>query len=120
MTQNNTRKSKAIEALGVGLSVSEASSQAGVSRNTVYRWLDDGDFQGAVSERQKSVLEQVEKRLSGLALQGLETLEDLMGSENENIKLRASSAVLSRFTEILEVLGLEGRIEALENDANKR
>jgi len=50
----------------------------------------------------------------------LETLEDLMGSENENIKLRASSAVLSRFTEILEVLGLEGRIEALENDANKR
>jgi len=115
MTQNNTRKDLAIEALGVGLSIIEASEKAGVKRNTIYRWLELEDFKNDVLERQKYTLERVSKRLSALALQGLETLSELMQSENENIRLRASSSVLSRFTEIIEMLRLEERVEKLED-----
>jgi len=114
MVINDTRKSKAIEALGFGLSVADASDKAGVTRKTVYRWLELEDFESSVLERQKCTLERVSKRLSALALQGLETLSELMQSENETIRLRASSAVLSRFTEILELLRLEKRLEVLE------
>jgi len=117
MAQNDTRKSKAIEALGFGLSVIDASEKADVSRKTIYRWLDDDDFKNAVLERQTETLERVSKRLSALALQGLETLSELMESENETIRLRASSSVLSRFTEILELLRLEKRLEVLEAQA---
>jgi len=117
MARNDTRKSKAIEALGFGLSVIDASEKADVSRKTVYRWLDDDDFKNAVLERQTETLERVSKRLSALALQGLETLSELMESENETIRLRASSSVLSRFTEILELLRLEKRLEVLEAQA---
>ena len=60
-------------------------------------------------------MNQVSQRLSGLALQGLETLGELMASDDENIRLRASGAVLSRFTEILEFLRLEKRGKALED-----
>lgn len=60
------------------------------------------------------------KRLSALALQGLETLSELMQSENETIRLRASSSVLSRFTEILELLRLEKRIEVLEGQVSDK
>jgi len=62
----------------------------------------------------------VSKRLSALALQGLETLSELMQSENETIRLRASSSVLSRFTEILELLRLEKRIEVLEGQVSDK
>jgi len=114
MTQNETRKDLAIEALGVGLSVIEASERSKVSRATVYRWLENDDFRGQVQRRQSEVLERVSRRLSALSLQSLETLSDLMTSDDENIRLRASSSVLSRFTEILELLRLEKRLEVLE------
>lgn len=113
MALNDTRKSKAIEALGFGLSGADASERAGVSRKTIYRWLELDDFKKSVLERQGEVLNQVSQRLSGLALQGLETLGELMSSENEMVRLRASSAVLSRFVEIIELLRLEKRVEVL-------
>lgn len=116
MTQNITRKARVIEALGAGLSVTDASEKADVSRKTVYRWLDDDDFKSQVLERQNETLERVSKRLSALALQGLETLSELMTSDDESIRLRASSSVLSRFTEILELLRLEKRLEVLETE----
>lgn len=114
MAQNDTRQAKAIEALGHGFSVTDASERAGVTRKTVYRWLENDDFRNAVLERQNEVLERVSKRLSSLALQGLEVLSELMQSDDENIRLKASSSVLSRFTEILELLRLEKRLEVLE------
>jgi len=120
MAQNDTRKSKAIEALGFGLSVADASEKANVSRKTVYRWLELDDFKSAVLKRQNEVLEQVSQRLSGLALQALETLGELMASGDENIRLRASSSVLSRFTEILELLRLEKRVEVLEGQVSNK
>ena len=119
MKQNDTRKGLAIEALGVGLSITEASEKAGVKRNTIYRWLELEDFKSCVLERQEDTLERVSKRLSALALQGLETLSDLMQSESENIRLRASSSVLSRFTEIIELLRLEERVEKLEAEVER-
>ena len=115
MTQNDTRKGRAIEALAHGLTIVDTSERSGVSRATVYRWLDDDEFKNAVLERQREVLEQVSKRMSSLALQGLDTLAELMESDDENIQLRASSAVLNRFTEVLELLRLEDRLEVLEN-----
>jgi len=117
MTQNETRKDLAIEALGVGLSVIEASERANVSRATVYRWLEDETFSKAVLSKKREVLERLSSRLSGLALRGLQVLDELMASEDENIRLRASNGVLSRFTEVLEVLQLERRVETLENEA---
>jgi hypothetical protein len=121
MPQNDTRKGKAIEALGVGLSVTDASEKAGVTRKTVYRWLDDDDFKSKVAKRQSDVLERVRGRLSALAIKSLDVLEALMDSRNETIRLRASNSVLSRITEILEVLSLEERIEKIESEiSNKR
>lgn len=117
---SETKKQKAIEALGNGLSVTDASEKAGVTRKTVYRWLKDDYFKGAVLERQSEVLERVSRRLSSLSLQSLETLSELMTSENENIRLKASSSVLSRFTEILELLRLEKRVEVLEGQVSNK
>lgn len=120
MTRNDTRKSTAIEALGHGFSVTDASDKAGVTRKTIYRWLGDDNFSDAVSEKQREVLERVSGRLSALALQALDTLDDLMESRNENIRLRASQSVLGRFTEILEVLRLEDRVKVLEDRVERK
>jgi len=117
---SETKKEKAIEALGHGLSITDASAKSGVTRKTVYRWLDDEGFKNSVLERQNQVLERVSRRLSALSLQSLEVLSELMESENENIRLKASSAVLSRFTEILEMLRLEKRIEVLEGQVSDK
>jgi len=116
MSQNVTKKQKAVELLGFGFSVVETSEKVGVNRKTIQRWLELEDFKNQVLEQQKETLERVSKRLSSLALQGLETLSELMQSENETIRLRASSSVLSRFTEILELLRLEKRLEVLEGE----
>ena len=117
---SETKKEKVIEALGYGLSITDASKKGAVTRKTVYRWLDDEGFRNSVLERQNQVLERVSRRLSALSLQSLEVLSELMTSENENIRLKASSAVLSRFTEILELLRLEKRIEVLEGQVSDK
>jgi len=117
---SETKKEKAIEALGHGFSITDASEKVGVTRKTIYRWLDDDEFKQAVLERQNYVLERVSRRLSSLSLQSLETLSELMTSKNENIRLKASSSVLSRFTEILELLRLEKRLEVLEGQVSDK
>ncbi len=120
MAQNVAKKLKAIESLGFGFSIKETSERVGVNRKTIQRWLELEDFREAVLETQKETLERVSSRLASLALQGLETLSELMASDDESIRLRASSSVLSRFTEILELLRLEKRVEVLEAQAMHR
>jgi hypothetical protein len=120
MSRNDTRKSTVIQALGYGLSVTDASKKAGVTRKTVYRWLDDDGFKSEVVKAQNDVLERVGSRLSALALKGLNVMDELLDSEDESVRLRASSALLSRFTEILEVLRLEKRLEILEDIINTK
>lgn len=120
MSRFDTRKSTAIEVLGYGLSVKDASEKAGVTRKTVYRWLDDDGFKSEVVKAQNAVLERVSSRLSALALKGLNVMDELLDSEDDSVRLRASSALLSRFTEILEVLRLEKRVEVLENEITSK
>jgi transposase len=119
MTQNDTQKGRAIEALGFGLSITEASENAGVTRKTIYRWLENEEFSAEVAKCQGEVLERGKGRLFALTLKGLNVLGELMESRNENIRLKASGVMSSRFTEILEVLSLEKRVEVLEREAKQ-
>jgi hypothetical protein len=112
---SETRKDLAIEALAHGRNVTDASQEANVTARTVHRWLDDDDFRCQVIERKGDVLEQVGRRLASYSLHGLDRLRELSDSDNESISLRASKALVDRFTDILQFIQLEKRLEALEN-----
>ncbi len=116
MTRFDTRKGWVIEALGRGVSITEASEQAGVARKTVYRWLEDVEFEHAVKAKQAAVLEQVGSRLGGLMLKSFDVLDALLDSNDEGMRLRAAQTISGRFSEILEYINLDKRITALERE----
>lgn len=113
---SDTRKEKAISALAFGLSVTDTSNKVKVTRKTIYRWLDDDDFVQAVNEKKALVLERVGSRLASKALDSLDVLDELLHSDNESVRLRASKVILDKFTDILEFIQLEKRLEQLEKE----
>jgi transposase len=114
MTHNMTRKELAIIGLGSGLTVADAAEMASVSRNTIYRWLEDPDFENAVEDYKNEALTGIARKMVSLTVRVLEVLEEILESGNENMRLRAAAALLGRFTQVVELTDLERRLTILE------
>lgn len=66
----------AIEALVSGKNMTAAAQAAGVSRATLWRWMNkDAEFQAALNSYKREVLEQVETQAVGLAKLAIEAIE---------------------------------------------
>ncbi len=75
MSENLTpRKRRALAALLTEPTVKAAATRAGVSRETVYKYLGDSEFQAALAVAQSSALRGVVARLVGLLGRALDVL----------------------------------------------
>jgi hypothetical protein len=90
-----------------------AAQAASVSYPTAKRWAREEHFRAALRAAQQECLAAAQRLLSDSALRAATVLRDLLGSESERTRLRASVEVLRR----LENVGLEElsqKLEALE------
>jgi hypothetical protein len=88
---------RAIGALLAGSTVTDAAKSAGVSRATVHRWLsDDPDFMAAYNMARREAAEARRQRLSGMGLEAVETLRELLTDRDTPpaVRLRAAMEVL--------------------------
>ena len=122
MSENDTpkkptaRQRKAITALLTTGDKNQAAEAAGVSRRTLYRWLHQAEFRAALQLAETEALDELSRELVRLAGKAARTLERAMDSaELDNARIRAADIVLSRLLQLRELVTIEQRLAALEN-----
>ncbi len=116
MTENLTPKQvKAIEALLIDGDVTKAAAAAGVSRQTVHKWLKLPTFAGEIRKLEGLALQGLGRRLLALADLAGDALRDaLQTSQPMNTRLRAAQIVAERGPVLAELSAVIARLEALE------
>jgi hypothetical protein len=112
------KQTKAITALLSERTGRDAAKKAGVSEKTLYGWLADPAFRGALRSAEAEVLDTVTRRLGvGQAL-ALDTLEKLIQSaRHESTKLTACVSWLNMFVKYRDMKDIDERLTALEAKA---
>ena len=105
-------------ALACGATVEGAARQAKVSDRTIYRRLKDPAFRARVSEARAEMVTRASGMLTAAAGESVRTLLALQKeSVTPAVRLGAARAVLELGLKIRELVELEGRIAALEQQA---
>lgn len=107
---------KAIEALCLGASTSEAAAQCGRSERTVRRWLgEDVAFRAALADAQQIALGAVIRRVRAAGEDAVSTLREVMSSRESGAapRVSASRAILEAL-KWAELEDLAERVRALE------
>lgn len=114
---------RGIEALLMHSTLAAAADAAGVSRSTLWRWMQDETFCAVLRQAEDELLAGVNRQLATLAALSLNALSDTLTQPNKpQWKLRAAEIALSKFAPIKDTIQLEARLAALEkqNEISKK
>jgi len=118
--QLSPRQRRALESLLVTGDVTAAAAAAGVTRQTVHRWLALDVFKAALREGEAAKLEALSRslvRLGDKATQALEGALDDAQPAAAGLRVRSADIVLGRLLQLKELVDLEARVSALEGEA---
>lgn len=116
-SQNGRRKAddRLLMALACGATVESAARQAGIGETTVYRRMRDPAFKTRLREVQADILQRTAGALTAAATESVRTLLELQKPGTPPAtRLGAARAVLEIGLKIREIVELESRIVALE------
>jgi phage terminase small subunit len=122
MPENLTAKQrKCIEALLTKWDTTQAAAAAGVSRDTLYRWLKGPAFREELQNATRASLEALSRGLVTLGGQALDVLAATLDDPkaNQAAKVRAADIILSKILSLRELIDLESRLSALEEVIKK-
>jgi len=110
------RQRRAVVALLTTGDVTAAAKEAGVSRESLYRWMKQPAFLAAVREAEASALDELSRMLVRLGRTAAGTLAKAMGDPKAPYptRVRAADAVLGRLLQLRELATLEARVTELE------
>ena len=127
MPQNRTdrtsdltpKQRQAVEALLTTGEVAAAAQAAGVSRDTLYRWLKQPAFLQAVRDTEARALDDLSRLLARLGRTAAATLAKAMSDPAAPwaTRVRAADAALGRLLQLRELATLEARVAELERVA---
>jgi transposase len=122
MTQNVTispRKRRAIEALITAKDTSAAAEAAGVSRRTLYRWMDEPAFKAGLNSAEAELEASARRELLSRQKKAIEIIEAVMLSNRPVEALRAAQTILD-YSLRYKDLDVERRLAELESEINER
>ncbi len=113
------KQRKAVEALLVTGEVTAAAREAGVSKDSLYRWLKQPLFLAAVRETEARALDELSRLLVRLGRTAAATLAKAMSDPAAPYptRVRAADATLGRLLQLRELATLEARVAELEQAA---
>lgn len=103
-----------IAALVSGATVDEAAKSAGISPRTVHRRLCSPEFKAALDDANFEVIRHAVSRLSGASLRAVDTLEDLLEADSENVRLQAVRTIFQLPINFRETIDHEDRLRQIE------
>ena len=122
MSENRThsvlssRQRKAVEALLSTGEAAAAAREAGIARDTLYRWLKEPAFLTAVRQAEAAALDELSRLLVRLGRTAAATLAKAMSDPAVpwSTRVRAADASLGRLLQLRELATLEARVTELE------
>ena len=113
------RQRTAVAALLTTGEVTAAAQAAGVSRETLHRWLKQPAFLEAVRAAEAEALDELSRSLVGLGREARATLAAAMQDPSAPwaTRVRAADASLGRLLQLRELATLEARVAELERQA---
>lgn len=94
--------------------VEQARSASGVSRATAYRWLNEPDFQEALTRRRNEVLAAALATVKSHAARAASQLAGLLETTDERLRRQVCNDLLAHALKVREMEDLESRLAALE------
>jgi|SRR5579884_130762 transposase len=111
----SNRKEKAILALLGGATILEASAQAGVSKRTIFKWLQEIEFQRRLGLERDNIKERNINLLKAALGDAVRTARMLLKSQSEGIRLTACRILLEYGFRAIELSEIADRIQKLEH-----
>jgi hypothetical protein len=113
------KKEAAILALLTACSVEEAARMTNVPPRTLFRWLQEPDFDAAYRKARRAAYGQATARLQQATGAAVSTLLKIMVDTNAppSTRVRAADSVLDHATKAIEIEDVEVRVAALEQAA---
>jgi len=110
------KREQAIIALLEQPSIKEAAQSVGIGEATLFRWLQEPEFQRAYREAKHRVVEQAISRLQQVSGEAVDTLREIMLDTEKppSTRVTAAKAVLEWSIKAVEMEDLVTRVEDLE------
>jgi len=106
-------------AFASGKTAVEAAKAGGVSESTAWRRLREGDFKRRIAGLRGEMLSQATGRLAEQAGAAVDVLVGLLGSEDEDVRLKAARSVLDAAVRLRDATELSDRLDELERRINR-
>lgn len=114
-SQKLTRRQEAtLLALMSHSTVADAARAAKISESSLWRWLQEPEFQHRHREMRRSVVEHAIAELQTLTSDAVATLRRLLNSGHKPTEARTALGILMHATEAVKLVDLAARIEELE------
>jgi hypothetical protein len=97
-------------ALAAGASAPAAAEKAGVSERTVYRRLQDPDFQRAVLKAREKLLDEAIGHIAQASVTAVQTLSTLCSADSESVRLGASRTLMDLTMRVRKQMEISAKI----------
>lgn len=116
LSTKSGRFDKAIMALLSSPTVTDAAKESGIPQTTLYRYLQDEEFQELYRQARSQAVGQTVSYVQSLCSSAIETLKSIMLDENgpKNARVSAARVILETSLRCVEADELMARLEKLE------
>jgi AcrR family transcriptional regulator len=111
-----------ILALAKGETVADAAAAAGVSERTVYRRMEEQEFQDRLQALRTMMFQRAAGKLADRTAAATDALEGMLTATNENVRLGAAKALLElavKYSEHTEVMAKLVKLQAMFEEIKK-
>ena len=120
MRDFSAKQEKALAALLAEKDLKSAALAVGVSEATLFRWLKDVEFVAEYRRLRRDAVEQSAAQLQRAASEAVEALQRNLTCGNPAAENAAAKTILEQATKAVEIIDLQERLEAVENELKKQ
>lgn len=93
---------------------------AGISRNTLYRWFEDENFRQCLERLREETLRFSQTEFQAITLKAVDAIEDALDSDDMGIRLQAARIVMNESRNAQYDQAIKHRIETIIDAHNLR
>ena len=93
--------------------ITEQARNAGISRNTLYRWFEDENFRECLERLREETLRFSQSEFQAITLKAVEAINDALDSSDIRIRLQAARIVMQESRNAQYDQNMQRRIENL-------